>query len=155
MLYNSLCEKAAAMGLWVETCPLPCGAKGLYTALKGLAPRILLAQSLSLRDKNVALAVQLGLHACPVAPAKKDLRMEAARQWAAEAICPPEKIILGVRNGAATCETLAEYLEISVSFLRWALQYFAGKYEPYACHNGWLLFFNPLGVTSWLEDKNG
>src|SRR5690606_12425322 len=75
----------------------------------------------------------------------------AARQWAYERLVPLEKIIEAYHARVDSRHELAEFLGVTEQFLHDAIERYREKYGLRVKYDGYLIYFDPLGVVEWFE----
>lgn len=69
-----------------------------------------------------------------------------ARNWAYEYLIKTESLLKAYEKGYRNRYEIADYLDVTESFLEETLAHYAEKYGPYMELQGYLLYFQPLGV---------
>lgn len=70
-----------------------------------------------------------------------------ARIWAYDKMIGLNGIIKAYKHGCHSLHDTADYLDVTEEFLYEALQYYKGKYGPFAVLDNYLIYFEPsLGV---------
>ena len=69
-----------------------------------------------------------------------------ARNWAYEKLIPLETLVSAYETGVRNGYDLAEFLGVTEDFLRDAVKHYYEKYGVYTELEGYLIYFNPLGV---------
>lgn len=73
-----------------------------------------------------------------------------ARNWAYEKLVSLEKIIDAYKAGMRNRYDLADFLEVTEDFLQNAVNHYGEKFGLYAKWDGYLIYFNPLGIVRML-----
>ena len=76
---------------------------------------------------------------------------KTARNWAYAHLLPLEKLVEGCRLGCRNLYELAEYLEVTETFLADALTYYESKYGLCVECDGLLFYFRPFGFFQKLR----
>lgn len=136
---------------------LPEGIKGLYIET-GHTQMILLNKNLPIQaEKRCVLAEELGHYYTTFGNItdQTDVRNrkheKRARNWAYEKLVPLDKLVAASRLGIRNRYELAEYLEVTETFLEEALLHFREKYGLYAAFENYFIYFDPLGVLERFE----
>lgn len=128
--------------------------KGLY--VDGVITLNLLAVSTQ-TEKHCILAEELGHYytSSGIILDQKSLmnrkQEKRARNWAYEKLVPLTKIVQAHRVGIRNRFELAEYLDITESFLDAAINRYKEKYGLCVTIEGFTVCFEPLGVLEMLE----
>jgi len=153
MLYDILAIEAERHGINVYEKPLRTMIKGLYAdGIVWINSRIP-----TTKEKVCILAEELGHYHTSVGNILdqrniRNRRQErAARQWAYERLVPLEKIIEAYHARVDSRHELAEFLGVTEQFLHDAIERYREKYGLRVKYDGYLIYFDPLGVVEWFE----
>lgn len=75
-----------------------------------------------------------------------------ARGWGYEKLIPIPKLIEAYLAGARNRYELAEFLDVTESFLEDAINYYREKYGLYVKYGDYIVYFNPLAIYKRFED---
>lgn len=75
-----------------------------------------------------------------------------ARGWGYEKLIPIPKLIEAYLIGARNRYELAEFLDVTESFLEDAINYYREKYGLYVKYGDYIVYFNPLAIYKRFED---
>ena len=104
------------------------------------------------KEKRCVFVEELGHHYCTVGNILDQRKPEnrkqekIARAWAYERFVPLGGILVAYWSGVKSRYELADYLNITESFLQEALDYYKGKYGPYHAMGNNLICFEPLAI---------
>lgn len=127
--------------------PLPQTIKGLYAD-----NTVAINSTLTNSEKSCTLVEELGHHytssgdildQSDISNRKQE---RTARAWGYEKLVSIEKLIDAYKSGVRNRHELAEYLEVTESFIEEALRYFNEKYGTYYVYGKFIVYFEPLGV---------
>lgn len=152
-MYEKLLKEAEQHGLSIYERPMPENVKGLYGdnviwISKGIE---------SQTEKACVLAEEIGHHftsaghildQTSIINRKQELR---ARYWAYEKLVPLTSLIEAFKFGVRTRFELAEYLNVTETFLGQALQHYKNKYGLYKKVDQYTIQFDPLLILELCE----
>ena len=75
---------------------------------------------------------------------------QRARVWAYAQLLPLNRLIEAYEHGCRNRFEIADYLNITEKFLIETLDYYKAHYGPYTSFNGYLIYFEPLGIMKLL-----
>lgn len=143
----------------VESEELPEKIKGLYVETPSNKV-ILLNKNISESDeKACVLAEELGHYYMTTGNILDQSKIEnrrqekRARSWAYEKLVPLSKIVQAYLAGVENCHQLAQYLEVTDSFLIDALKRYQEKYGVSVSYGKYIIYFEPLGVLEQFEEE--
>lgn len=114
--------------------------------------RIAIRTGLTVTEKNCVLSEELGhyhttagniLDQTNTFNRKQEYR---ARLWSYDKLIGPEGIIKSYQRGCSTIFDMADFFNVSESFLLDALQCYKSKYGLYVRYNNYLICFEPLTI---------
>lgn len=146
MNYESLLIESENQNLIVKEKDLP-GYKGrIYKN------RVAIRRSLSTTEKACVLAEELGHHYTTVGnildqtDAGNRKQERRARLWAYRKAFDLVDLVSAYKHGCRNRYEIAEYLEVTESFLQEALDTYKEKYGLYAKVDRYVIYFEPLGI---------
>ena len=150
---EALEQQATDNSIYLLTYPLP--LKGLYYACAecGLYTITLNSSLETTCERCSVLAEELGhYYTTPIDlfSAAHDLQEAYERRavaWAANALLPPAKLISAWRAGVREPWELAEYCDVTESFLKRAMELYAARYGRGMEYGGCLITFDLLHIT--------
>lgn len=152
MKYDDLLMEGDSNALIIKEKPLRSG-KG---RIKG--NKIAIQQNLTLTEKSCVLAEELGHHFTTVGnildQSKSGNRKQEqqARTWAYNKLVGLDGIVAAYQAGCQNSHEMAEYLEVTESFLADALERYRGKYGHFTALEHYIIYFEPYLAV--LEIKN-
>lgn len=149
MNYEDLLTEADMEGISVdENFPFNSDLKGLY-----VDNNIALASSLkTTAEKTCILAEELGHHYTTAGDILNQNTTEnrkqehKARVWGYRKVLDLTDIVSAYKYGCANRYEIAEYLNVTESFLIDAIEHYKSQYGLYAKVDKYLIYFEPLGV---------
>ena len=146
MNYETLLEEADSQFLVVKEKPL----RAHNGRIKG--NRIAIKKDIPTTQKACVLAEELGHHYTTVgnildqsyAEIRKQERR--ARLWAYRKMFDLIDLVSAYKHGCRNRYEIAEYLEVTESFLQEALDTYKEKYGPYTKVDRYVVYFEPLGI---------
>lgn len=147
-MYEKLLREAEQQGVDIYEVPMPKNIRGLYGDNVIWVNKKIESQT----EKACVLAEEIGhyhtsaghiLDQSCILNRKQEKR---ARSWAYEKLVPLSKIVQAYLAGVENCHQLAQYLEVTDSFLIDALKRYQEKYGLKAKHGPYIIYFNPLQV---------
>lgn len=148
MLYEKLLDEAYKEDVDVYEKKMNGNIKGLYSDNV-----IWLNERLSTHDKACTLAEELGHYYTSVGDILDQSKIEnvkqekMARKWASNKLVPPLKLIEAFKDGCRSRFEIAEYLNVTESFLEESLTFYREKYgSEIKVNDTYTLFLDPLGV---------
>lgn len=141
--YEYLLTEAEDEGLIVKELPL----RGYDGRIKG--NRIAISKSLTQTEKYCVLAEELGHHyttvgnildQSEVGNRKQEMH---ARLWAYNKTIGLYGIIKAYEKNLSSFEEVADFLNVSPSFLREAIERYKSKYSPYIKIDNYIIIFEP------------
>lgn len=130
----------------IET-PLPDNLKGLY-ADGVVAVNI----NLSSNEKACVIAEELGHHYTTAGDILDQSEVsnrkleKVARNWGYEKLVGLIYLVNAYKSGVRNRHELAEFLEVTEEFIEEALNYYKEKHGLFATVDGYIVYFEPLGV---------
>ena len=146
MNYETLLEEADSQFLVVKEKPL----RAHNGRIKG--NRIAIKEDIPTTQKACVLAEELGHHYTTVGnildQSKTENRKQErrARLWAYRKMFDLIDLVSAYKHGCRNRYEIAEYLEVTESFLQEALDTYKEKYGPYTKVDRYVVYFEPLGV---------
>ena len=146
MNYETLLEEADSQFLVVKEKPL----RAHNGRIKG--NRIAIKKDIPTTQKACVLAEELGHHYTTVGnildQSKTENRKQErrARLWAYKRAFDLVDLVSAYKHGCRNRYEIAEYLEVTESFLQEALDTYKEKYGPYIKVDRYVVYFEPLGV---------
>ena len=146
MNYETLLEEADSQYLVVKEKPL----RAHNGRIKG--NRIAIKEDIPTTQKACVLAEELGHHYTTVGnildQSKTENRKQErrARLWAYRKMFDLIDLVSAYKHGCRNRYEIAEYLEVTESFLQEALNTYKEKYGPYTKVDRYVVYFEPLGV---------
>lgn len=146
MNYETLLEEADSQFLVVKEKPL----RAHNGRIKG--NRIAIKKDIPTTQKACVLAEELGHHYTTVGnildQSKTENRKQErrARLWAYKRAFDLVDLVSAYKHGCRNRYEIAEYLEVTESFLQEALDTYKEKYGPYTKVDRYVVYFEPLGV---------
>ena len=146
MNYETLLEEADSQFLVVKEKPL----RAHNGRIKG--NRIAIKEDIPTTQKACVLAEELGHHYTTVGnildQSKTENRKQErrARLWAYRKMFDLIDLVSAYKHGCRNRYEIAEYLEVTESFLQEALNTYKEKYGPYTKVDRYVVYFEPLGV---------
>lgn len=144
--YDELLIEADMNNLITKEKPLPI-SKG---RIKG--NRIAIKKDLTETEKKCVLAEELGHHHTTVGDilnqntAKNRKQEHKARVWGYRKVFDLTDIVSAYKYGCANRYEIAEYLNVTESFLIDAIEHYKNQHGLYAKVDKYLIYFEPLGV---------
>lgn len=144
MTYEELLIEAENGGLKVKEKPLNYGFKGLYKNNK-----IIIDSKLNSREKNCILSEELGHHytssgnIIDQSSINNKKQEKRARNWGYEKSVGIIQLITAFEKGIRAKHELAEYLNVTETFLEEAIQHYREKYNTYYEIDNYLVYFEP------------
>lgn len=154
MIYNQLLNECSKSDIDVYEMDLI--NKGLY--LNGI---IALSCRLLTVEKTCILAEELGHHETTVGNILDQTKIEnvkqekRARNWAYEKLIKIESLISAHKNGCRNKFEVAEYLEVTESFLEDTIKHYKEKYGLYYTVDNYIIYFEPLGILEMFTSADG
>lgn len=154
MTYDEMLIEAEKDGLRVKEKGLKYGFKGLYKDGKILIDKKIVTDA----ERKCILAEEIGHHettfgdiidGTSISNKKQEI---IARRWAYKRMVSLTKIIVAHQVGIRNIYELADFLEVTETFLKEALNYYENKYGNWYSIDNYIIRFNPLGVLEKLED---
>jgi len=145
--YEELLELARKEGIQVFESYFVSDANGLYA--NGV---IVIRDELSETEKTCVLAEELGHYYTSIGDISNQLTTDnrkqelTARKWAVEKIIKIEMLIIAIKEGCESLFDIAEYLDITIDFLKEAIVAFKRKYGITYRHDNNMIVFNDYGV---------
>ena len=146
MNYETLLEEADSQFLVVKEKPL----RAHNGRIKG--NRIAIKKDIPTTQKACVLAEELGHHYTTVgnildqSKAENRKQERRARLWAYRKMFDLIDLVSAYKHGCRNRYEIAEYLEVTESFLQEALDTYKEKYGPYTKVDRYGVYFEPLGV---------
>ena len=146
MNYETLLEEADSQFLVVKEKPL----RAHNGRIKG--NRIAIKKDIPTIQKACVLAEELGHHYTTVgnildqSKAENRKQERRARLWAYKRAFDLVDLVSAYKHGCRNRYEIAEYLEVTESFLQEALDTYKEKYGPYTKVDRYVVYFEPLGV---------
>ena len=146
MNYETLLEEADSQFLVVKEKPL----RAHNGRIKG--NRIAIKKDIPTTQKACVLAEELGHHYTTVgnildqSKAENRKQERRARLWAYRKMFDLIDLVSAYKHGCRNRYEIAEYLEVTESFLQEALDTYKEKYGPYTKVDRYVVYFEPLGV---------
>ena len=146
MNYETLLEEADSQFLVVKEKPL----RAHNGRIKG--NRIAIKKDIPPTQKACVLAEELGHHYTTVgnildqSKAENRKQERRARLWAYRKMFDLIDLVSAYKHGCRNRYEIAEYLEVTESFLQEALDTYKEKYGPYTKVDRYVVYFEPLGV---------
>ena len=146
MNYETLLEEADSQFLVVKEKPL----RAHNGRIKG--NRIAIKKDIPTIQKACVLAEELGHHYTTVgnildqSKAENRKQERRARLWAYQKAFDLIDLVSAYKHGCRNRYEIAEYLEVTESFLQEALNTYKEKYGPYTKVDRYVVYFEPLGV---------
>lgn len=151
MNYETLLEEADSQCLVVKEKPL----RAHNGRIKG--NRIAIKKDISTTQKACVLAEELGHHYTTVGnildQSKTENRKQErrARLWAYKRAFDLIDLVSAYKHGCRNRYEIAEYLEVTESFLQEALDTYKEKYGLYTNVGRYVVYFEPLGILEIYE----
>ena len=151
MNYETLLEEADSQFLVVKEKPL----RAHNGRIKG--NRIAIKKDIPTTQKACVLAEELGHHYTTVgnildqSKAENRKQERRARLWAYRRAFDLIDLVSAYKYGCRNRYELAEYLEVTESFLQEALDTYKEKYGPYTKVDRYVVYFEPLGILEMYE----
>lgn len=151
MNYETLLEEADSQFLVVKEKPL----RAHNGRIKG--NRIAIKKDISTTQKACVLAEELGHHYTTVgnildqSKAENRKQERRARLWAYKKAFDLVDLVSAYKHGCRNRYEVAEYLEVTESFLQEALDTYKEKYGPYTKVDRYVVYFEPLGILEMYE----
>ena len=151
MNYETLLEEADSQFLVVKEKPL----RAHNGRIKG--NRIAIKKDIPTTQKACVLAEELGHHYTTVGnildQSKTENRKQErrARLWAYKRAFDLVDLVSAYKHGCRNRYEIAEYLEVTESFLQEALDTYKEKYGPYTKVDRYVVYFEPLGILEMYE----
>ena len=146
-------EAEACMdGIEIIERPFSNRIKGLYCDYV-----VALNKELDATEKACTLAEELGHHyttsgnILDLSQAENRKQERRARIWAYNKQIGLKGLINAYENGCRNRHEIAEYLEVTESFLLEAVNYYKEKYGIYTEIDNYIIYFSPLGILSLKE----
>lgn len=123
------------------------GLKGFY-----VNGNIAIERDMTSTEKACVLAEELGHHYTTVgnildqSKAENRKQERRARLWAYQKAFDLIDLVSAYKHGCRNRYEIAEYLEVTESFLQEALNTYKEKYGPYTKVDRYVVYFEPLGV---------
>lgn len=123
------------------------GLKGFY-----VNGNIAIERDMTSTEKACVLAEELGHHYTTVgnildqSKAENRKQERRARLWAYQKAFDLIDLVSAYKHGCRNRYEIAEYLEVTESFLQEALDTYKEKYGPYTKVDRYVVYFEPLGV---------
>ena len=123
------------------------GLKGFY-----VNGNIAIERDMTSTEKACVLAEELGHHYTTVgnildqSKAENRKQERRARLWAYKRAFDLVDLVSAYKHGCRNRYEIAEYLEVTESFLQEALNTYKEKYGPYTKVDRYVVYFEPLGV---------
>lgn len=145
-MYEKLLREAEQQGVDIYEVPMTESIKGLYGENIIWINKKIESQT----ERACVLAEELGHHVTSaghildqscILNRKQEQR---ARRWAFEKLVPLTSLIEAFKSGVRTRFELAEYLNVTETFLGQALQYYKNKYGLYKKVDQYTILFEPL-----------
>ena len=108
-------------------------------------------------EKACVLAEELGHHYTTVgnildqSKAENRKQERRARLWAYKRAFDLVDLVSAYKHGCRNRYEIAEYLEVTESFLQEALDTYKEKYGPYTKVDKYVVYFEPLGILEMYE----
>ena len=151
MNYETLLEEADSQFLVVKEKPL----RAHNGRIKG--NRIAIKKDIPTIQKACVLAEELGHHYTTVgnildqSKAENRKQERRARMWAYKRAFDLVDLVSAYKHGCRNRYEIAEYLEVTESFLQEALDTYKEKYGPYIKVDRYVVYFEPLGILEMYE----
>ena len=151
MNYETLLEEADSQFLVVKEKPL----RAHNGRIKG--NRIAIKKDIPTTQKACVLAEELGHHYTTVGnildQSKTENRKQErrARLWAYRKMFDLIDLVSAYKHGCRNRYEIAEYLEVTESFLQEALDTYKEKYGLYTKVDCYVVYFEPLGILEMYE----
>ena len=151
MNYETLLEEADSQFLVVKEKPL----RAHNGRIKG--NRIAIKKDIPTTQKACVLAEELGHHYTTVgnildqSKAENRKQERRARLWAYKRAFDLVDLVSAYKHGCRNRYEIAEYLEVTESFLQEALDTYKEKYGPYTKVDRYVVYFEPLGILEMYE----
>lgn len=149
MTYESLLLEADQLGVYTVEMDMKGALKGLYADNV-----ICINQNIkSSTEKATILAEEIGHHLTSVGDILDQRKVGSrkqerrARAWAYVKLVPLSKIVQAYENGARTRYDLAEYLNVTDSFLGEAIKHHLEKYGTQTTYKNYIIRLNPLKIN--------
>lgn len=119
--------------------------------------RVAIRRNLSTTEKACVLAEELGHHYTTVgnildqSKAENRKQERRARLWAYKKAFDLVDLVSAYKHGCRNRYEIAEYLEVTESFLQEALDTYKEKYGPYTKVDRYVVYFEPLGILEMYE----
>lgn len=146
--YYSLLREATSCGLTVIEKNFKSRAKGMIKGTK-IGIRIDMPQI----DKVCTLSEEIGHYYTAVGDFTDQSKLEnrkkerLGRAWAYKRLIPLDRIVEAGRAGIEGRFAVAEYLEVTESFLQETIEYYQRKHELYTQYQGYLIYWEPLLIS--------
>lgn len=118
---------------------------------------IALKKDMITTEKACVLAEELGHHYTTVgnildqSKAENRKQERRARLWAYKRAFDLVDLVSAYKHGCRNRYEIAEYLEVTESFLQEALDTYKEKYGPYTKVDKYVVYFEPLGILEMYE----
>ena len=151
MNYETLLEEADSQFLVVKEKPL----RAHNGRIKG--NRIAIKKDIPTIQKACVLAEELGHHYTTVgnildqSKAENRKQERRARLWAYKRAFDLIDLVSAYKHGCRNRYEIAEYLEVTESFLQEALDTYKEKYGLYTKVDCYVVYFEPLGILEMYE----
>ena len=151
MNYETLLEEADSQFLVVKEKPL----RAHNGRIKG--NRIAIKKDIPTTQKACVLAEELGHHYTTVgnildqSKAENRKQERRARLWAYKKAFDLVDLVSAYKHGCRNRYEIAEYLEVTESFLQEALDTYKEKYGLYTKVDCYVVYFEPLGILEMYE----
>ena len=145
-------DEACKDGIEIIERPFSNRIKGLYCDYV-----VALNQNLSDTEKACTLAEELGHHyttsgnILDLSQAENRKQERRARIWAYNKQIGLKGLINAYEHGCKNRHEIAEYLEVTESFLEEAVNCYQEKYGLFTKIDNYIIYFNPLGILSLKE----
>lgn len=153
MSYEKLLNEAMYYEVDTYEKPMTKRIKGLYAE-----NNIWINRDISTREKHCVLAEELGHYHTTqgnitdqsfLSNRKQE---KQARSWAYKKVVPLSKIIEAYEFGTSNSYEMAEYLEVTETFLQKALDRYKEEYGIYKKHGNYVIYFEPLAVMHMFDE---
>ncbi len=145
-------DEACKDGIEIIERPFSNRIKGLYCDYV-----VALNQELDATEKACTLAEELGHHyttsgnILDLSRAENRKQERRARIWAYDKQIGLKGLINAYEQGCKNRHEIAEYLEVTESFLEEAIACYQEKYGLFTKIDNYIIYFNPLGILSLKE----
>lgn len=153
MIYDSLLQEAAQLGIDIYEKPMSPRNKGLYCdnviwINKCLATRAERACAASEEIGHQQTSFGDILDLSGICARKQELR---ARQWGYKRLVPLSAIVRAYHARVSDRYAVAEFLGVTEEFLQDSIDWYYSKYGIYTTWNNYIIYFSPLGVVEMFE----